>query len=129
MLDRERLGNCAAGRVAQHMGAFDLEPVHQRDRIAGHPVDSIATANGIALADPTTIVRDDLVTPGKRGDLLVPKRRQTAQPRYHHYRKAGTVPLVMKRAIADGDTGHRIAKMNVFASVSPLEGGCQREPA
>jgi hypothetical protein len=64
--------------MAHEVRALDLEPVHQRDDVAGHAVDRVAAANRIAFADAATVMGDDFVALGERRDLLVPERGQPA---------------------------------------------------
>ena len=88
------------------MGAFDLKGIHQPHDIGRHAVDGEPAARDIALADAAMVVGDDIEFPGEGGDLVLPERGKPAQPRNEQDGKSDTLPLIIKRAVADYDSGH-----------------------
>src|SRR5204863_8710636 len=109
VLDRQGLGDRAARRVADDMGAFDLEGIHQPHDIGRNAVDGEPAARYIALAYAAMVVGDDIEFPGEGGILGLPERGKPAQPRNEQDGKSDTLPLIIESAVADYDSRHRPA--------------------
>ena len=73
MLDRQNLGDCAAGGVADDMGTLDAQRVEQTDDIGRHPFDRVPDARLIALPDPAVVEGYDFVSLAECRDLVLPK--------------------------------------------------------
>ncbi len=112
VLDRQDLGDRAAGRMADDMGALDFEGVHQPNHIGRHAVDGKAAARQIALPDAAMVVGDDVEILGEGSDLILPERGKPGQSRHEHDGKPDTLPLVIERAVANNDSRHRPASQN-----------------
>ena len=125
MLVREDLRDGTAGRMADDVGALDLQRIHQADHIGRHAVDRKAAARRVALPDAAMIMGYDVELARESRDLLLPKRGKTAQSSDKQHGEPDPLPLVIERALASDDSRHRPANPTRMGVGITAIGVCQ----
>ena len=94
VLDRQGLGNRAAGRMADETGPLNLQRVHESERVGCQHVHRIRALEAGALPGAAMVVRDDREGTGKRLDLRLPVRADAAEARHQHDGRSFPVTLI-----------------------------------
>ena len=96
LLEREAENGPAAHRLADEVGAGDLEMVEQCEQIRAGDRGSGARSVIARSAEAAMIPRDDETIARECGDLLIPDRMVAAHAVAENYRRAVTADLVVE---------------------------------